>query len=62
MDPAVDPSKCTYGKGGKPEECPHHHEPFRPIPSKIFDDVLDAVGNTPMIRINRIGKDEDIQC
>lgn len=62
MDPSVDTIKCTYGKGGKPEDDPHVHEPFRPIQKKIFEDVLDAIGNTPMIRINRVGKMADVQC
>jgi hypothetical protein len=34
-----------------------YHEPFRPMPKKIFDDVIDAVGNTPLVRINRVGAD-----
>ena len=62
MDPSVDTIKCTYGKGGKPEDNPHIHEPFRPLPKKIFDDVLDAIGNTPMIKINRIGPLEGVSC
>ena len=57
MDPAVDTMKCPYRKGGKLEESPHIHEPFRPLPKKIFNDVLDAIGNTPMVRINKVGKD-----
>jgi len=48
--------------GDKIENSPHVHEPFRPIPKKIFDDVLDAIGNTPMVRINKLGKDEGIAC
>lgn len=62
MDPSVDATKCTYGRGGKVEENPHIHEPFRPLPKKIYDDMLDAVGNTPMIRLNKVGPIEDIHC
>lgn len=29
---------------------------------KILDSVLDFVGNTPMIRINRIGKEAGLEC
>ena len=55
MDPAVDTIKCPWKLGQPIEESPHIHEPFRSIPKKIYDDVLDAIGNTPMIRINKLG-------
>ena len=32
------------------------------MPKKIFDDVLDAIGNTPLIRINKVGVQEGIEC
>jgi cysteine synthase len=32
------------------------------MPKKIFEDVLDAIGNTPMIKINKVGVDEGISC
>lgn len=62
MDPEVDVIKCTWKLGGKPEDCPHVHEEFRPIQKKIYDDVLDAIGNTPMIKINKLGKESGIDC
>ena len=62
MGPSVDTIKCTYGKGGKAEDNPHIHEPFRPLPKKIFDDMLDAVGNTPMVRLNKGGPMEEVHC
>lgn len=62
MDYSKDTIKCTWKLGDKIENSPHVHEPFRPLPSKIFDDVLDAIGNTPMVRINKIGKDNGIEC
>jgi cystathionine beta-synthase len=62
MDPSVDTIKCTYKLGDKIESSPHIHEPFRPLPKKIYDDVLDAIGNTPMIKINKVGLDNGVQC
>lgn len=62
IDYTKDSTKCTRKPGDKPENSPHHHEPFRPLPKKIFDDVLDAIGNTPMIRINKLGVNEGIDC
>lgn len=29
---------------------------------KIYDDVVDLIGNTPVVRLNKIPKDEGIQC
>ena len=40
---------------------PHVHEPYYQR-KLICDDVLDAVGNTPLIRINNITKKAGIQC
>lgn len=62
MNPEKDTIRCTYGKGGKMEDNPHIHDPFRPEPKKIYEDVLDAVGNTPMVKINKVGLMDDIQC
>lgn len=62
MDPSVDTIKCTYKLGDSLEKSPHIHEPFRATPKKIYDDVLDAIGNTPMIRINKVGVDAGIEC
>lgn len=62
MDFGVDTIKCTYHLGSKIQDSPHVHEPFRPLPKKIFDDVLDAIGNTPMIKINKVGLDQGIEC
>jgi cystathionine beta-synthase len=62
MDSTKDTSKCTWKLGDKIEDSPHHHDEFRPIPKRIFDDVLDAVGNTPLIRINKLGPKDGLNC
>jgi len=62
MDYSKDTIKCTWKLGDKIENSPHVHEPFRPIPSKIYNDVLDAIGNTPMVRINKVGVDNGVAC
>lgn len=62
MDYSVDTIKCPWKLGDKIENSPHVHEPFRPLPKKIFDDALDAIGNTPMIKINKIGVENGIAC
>ena len=54
--------RCTWKLGDKIENSPHVHEPFRPMPKKVYDDVLDAIGNTRMVRINKVGKEIGIDC
>ena len=62
MDSTKDTSKCTWKLGDSLENSPHVHEPFRPQQKKIYDDVLDAIGNTPMVKINKLGPNEGINC
>lgn len=62
MDYSKDTIKCPWKLGDKIESSPHVHEPFRPVPSKIFNDVLDAIGNTPMVRINKVGVENGVAC
>ena len=31
-------------------------------PMKIMPNILHHVGNTPLVRLNRIGKEEGIKC
>lgn len=38
------------------------HTTFEPIPKKIYDNVLEALGKTPLIKVNKIGKDQGIEC
>lgn len=57
VDNTKDTHKCTWRLGDSIEKSPHVHEPFRPVAKKIYEDVLDAIGNTPMIKMNKIGLD-----
>jgi len=54
-------SKCTYSKAKSSSESPHNHIPLKPKP-KIMDSILDNIGNTPLVRLNRIPKAEGLQC
>lgn len=62
VDTTVDTHVCTWKLGDDISKSPHIHEPFRPIPKKIYDDVLDAIGNTPMVRLNKVPQNNGIQC
>ena len=52
---------CKYAVNNKAQVNPHVVEKPREN-KKIQDDILDCVGNTPMIRINNITKAEKIEC
>jgi len=54
------PKKCTWHLGTK-EKSPHEHLPSLPKP-KIMNTILENIGQTPMVRINKISKDEGIEC
>lgn len=42
---------------------PHKHEKFEAGRRKLIcDSVLDTIGNTPMIRLNKIPKQEGVEC
>ena len=52
---------CKWALGGDNKDCPHTLE-VRDHAKKIKDNVLDCVGNTPMIRVNNITAAEGIEC
>ena len=51
---------CKWGLNNT-EESPHSKEVHQPVP-KICDSILDVIGNTPIVRINAITKQEGIAC
>ena len=62
--PADGPSRCTWYPGMPASErakCPHALPPRTPRP-RIFSSVLDGVGHTPCVRLNRIGVVEGLLC
>lgn len=55
------PSKCTWHLGVKPENSVHHHEKLEKKP-KLYPNVLYAIGNTPLIRLNNIPSEYNLKC
>lgn len=55
------PSECTYHDAKSMTESPHRHVPLTPRP-KIMSTVLDNIGHTPLVQINRIAQKEGIKC
>jgi len=54
------PIRCTWHLGTK-EPSPHQVKPSVRNP-KIMDSVLEHIGTTPLVRINKIGKEEGVHC
>jgi len=53
MDPNVDTIKCPYKRNHQNGDNPHTSIPFK-LQKKIYDDALEAIGLTPMVRLNKI--------
>jgi cystathionine beta-synthase len=54
------PLKCTWSLDNPDQKSPHRHVQYDD--KKIMDTILDNIGNTPMVRINRIGKLAGLKC
>ncbi len=54
------PVQCTWFPGTT-EPSPHNHETHVPKP-KILNTILDHIGDTPLVRINKITAAEGVQC
>ena len=56
------PCRCTYKLGDPKEKSPHVHEKWEPRKPGIFSSTLDAIGETPMIRLDRLAQKEGLDC
>lgn len=55
------PTRCTWKLGGTQDPDPHFHKPLTPLP-KIVDNVLECIGRTPLVRLQRIPKKYGLKC
>lgn len=55
------PSRCTWKPNASAKDCPHTKDEVRK-PIKIMPNVLHNIGNTPLVKLNRIGKAEGVKC
>ncbi|XP_062906266.1 cystathionine beta-synthase a isoform X1 [Mobula hypostoma] len=55
------PSRCTWSLGTPPGQSPHPHRSPSALPN-ILPSVLSKVGNTPMVRLNKIPQAHGLQC
>uniref|UniRef100_A0A8C7Q050 Cystathionine beta-synthase n=1 Tax=Oncorhynchus mykiss TaxID=8022 RepID=A0A8C7Q050_ONCMY len=55
------PSKCTWKLGGSSVESPHCHSELTEAPS-ILPNILGKIGDTPLVRMNKIPKAFGLKC
>ncbi|CAH0550348.1 unnamed protein product [Brassicogethes aeneus] len=55
------PSKCTWHKKVCPTASPHRTQEWKRT-SKLLPNVLSTIGNTPLIKLNKIPKDCGVVC
>ncbi|KAJ0005546.1 hypothetical protein NQD34_015440, partial [Periophthalmus magnuspinnatus] len=55
------PSKCTWRLGASLSQSPHFHS-LRTKAPKILPDILWQIGDTPLVRLNKIPKDYGLKC
>ncbi|XP_065055705.1 cystathionine beta-synthase-like protein [Rhopilema esculentum] len=56
------PSKCTWHLGIDRKESPHKHIDYPRKKEKILPNILNFIGNTPLVRLNQIGKRHGLKC
>ncbi|CAF1398866.1 unnamed protein product [Rotaria magnacalcarata] len=57
------PSRCTYTVNGEKSKCPHNlGTRQKSVHQKIYNNVLELIGDTPLVRINRLSRDSAVKC
>ncbi|XP_071841586.1 cystathionine beta-synthase-like isoform X4 [Apostichopus japonicus] len=58
------PSKCTWHQGMDPKNSPHQHKSKVLTNSRatVVKNVLEVIGDTPLVKINKIGKSAGLKC
>ncbi|KAM6447060.1 cystathionine beta-synthase-like isoform 2-T3 [Liasis olivaceus] len=55
------PSRCTWKPGKSISESPHHYVSQRKEP-KVLANILEKIGHTPLVRVNKISKAYGLKC
>uniref|UniRef100_A0A673YD17 Cystathionine beta-synthase n=1 Tax=Salmo trutta TaxID=8032 RepID=A0A673YD17_SALTR len=56
------PSRCTWKLGVSSAESPHSHSAKGPKPVGILPNILRKIGDTPLVRMNKIPKAFGLKC
>ncbi|XP_043557379.1 cystathionine beta-synthase a isoform X1 [Chiloscyllium plagiosum] len=55
------PSKCTWHLGIAQTQSPHNHQSLPSTPD-ILPNILNKIGNTPMVRLNKVPQAHGLKC
>ena len=55
------PCRCTWSPHDS-QHSPHNHTAFQNDRIKVFSSILDAIGNTPLVRLDRLSKSLVLKC
>jgi len=56
------PSSCTWHLGIDSKESPHNHVQYPVKKEKIIPTILDNIGGTPLVKLNKIPKENGLKC
>lgn len=54
QDPVLETNKCPYHEKKGTEPSPHFKKPLEYERKKIYNNILEVIGNTPVVRLNKI--------
>lgn len=57
-----DPQQCPYKRGGLKGESPHPHEPYISGAPKPYEDILEHIGRTPIVRCRKLEEKYGLEC
>ncbi|CAF4101710.1 unnamed protein product, partial [Adineta steineri] len=56
-------SRCTFTLNSDRSKCPHNLGiRQKSLRQKIYNNVLELIGDTPLVRVNRVAKDAGVKC
>lgn len=57
------PSRCTFTVNGDNSKCPHSFQKRQKSSrQKVYNNVLELIGDTPLVRVNRLARDTGVKC
>jgi len=57
------PSRCTFTLNGDRSKCPHTlGDRQKSLRQKVYNNVLELIGDTPLVRVNRLARESGVKC
>jgi cystathionine beta-synthase len=55
-------SRCTWDPNDPTQTSPHEHQQYPKSRPKVLPNILHFIGNTPLVKLNKIPESEGVQC